>query len=236
MKVDTRKIIRCNFVKGKKVFCLECVFCNREFFLSEWRYNSGRGKYCSVACANKGIKRRFGEDNNRWNGGRTRRNGYIFIKNPDKDGKRFYVREHRSIIEKKIGRKLKEEEVVHHINGKRDDNRIENLMLLPTDKWHRRIHNGWVKKGAIWEKPCGKCKKILELKNFYKRKTGTKGYLSICKLCCSQVGKLRKHKKTKLIQCIVCKKDWYIRKNQTTTHCSGKCVWVSRKNNAVNHK
>lgn len=51
-----------------------------------------------------------------------------------------YVLEHRLIMEEHIGRYLRPQEVVHHINRVRDDNRLENLQLLQSRKHHPPFH------------------------------------------------------------------------------------------------
>jgi hypothetical protein len=51
-----------------------------------------------------------------------------------------YVPTHRLIAEQMLGRRLKEGEVVHHKNGKRDDNRPENLEVFKSTAHHRVKH------------------------------------------------------------------------------------------------
>lgn len=53
--------------------------------------------------------------------------GYVLIKVGPK--KNDYKLQHRLVMEEHLGRSLHRDETVHHKNGKRDDNRIENLEL-----------------------------------------------------------------------------------------------------------
>lgn len=72
---------------------------------------------------------------------KKRSDGYIAVYFPDhpKSAKDGYIMEHDLIMECLIGRHLRGNEVVHHKNKIRDDNRKENLQLM-TFKEHARLH------------------------------------------------------------------------------------------------
>lgn len=69
-------------------------------------------------------------------------NGYklIHLTEHPRSNKDGYVNEHVIIMEDKMNRFLEDGEVIHHINGLRDDNRIENLLLTNPSE-HCGIHN-----------------------------------------------------------------------------------------------
>ena len=65
--------------------------------------------------------------------------GYTMVRTEDPHRTNPYVAEHVLVAEKKIGRRLAGNEVVHHINGRKHDNQPENLLVC-TRKEHRELH------------------------------------------------------------------------------------------------
>lgn len=113
--------------KNKAVGDRQCEVCGKIFRPKNTR-NAGR--YCSRPCNYKGQQ---GQGNGNWRGGRhIDKEGYarvIMPEHPAAVGHGGYVKEHRIVMEKMLGRLLRPGENVHHKNGKKDDNREENLEL-----------------------------------------------------------------------------------------------------------
>ena len=68
------------------------------------------------------------------------RHGYVILRTPGSRAARASPKyEHRYVMEQHLGRALERDEHVHHKNGDRQDNRLENLELLSASE-HARHH------------------------------------------------------------------------------------------------
>lgn len=81
------------------------------------------------------TRHRCGSNHSQWKGGRIISSGYVMVRMDTNDelacmrGYTGYVLEHRLAMARHLGRPLSVTETVHHINGDRRDNRLENLQL-----------------------------------------------------------------------------------------------------------
>ena len=127
-----------------------CKSCGNEFIPRKYQIDLGQGRLCSNKCSlieihksgvahtDEACKKRKesliesgvydraprGEDHPQWKE-KVESGGYWLIHT--EDGKRL---EHRVLMERHIGRRLTAEEVIHHVNGDKKENRIENLMIM----------------------------------------------------------------------------------------------------------
>jgi hypothetical protein len=94
------------------------------------------------------LRSRKGSLNPNWNGGSHKdTSGYIKILCPDHPRSNGgYVVEHILIMEKSLGRYVTINEAVHHINGDKADNRIENLKLFSSSGDHTKYHHSICKR------------------------------------------------------------------------------------------
>lgn len=125
----------------------DCLgYCRKHYGIAIGRANTG-GKRSEATKKLLGDQKR-GAKNHWWRGGKFKNHEYIALYlSPDHPlfemtvahGRVF---EHRIVMANQLGRPLRDEEVVHHINGIKTDNRIENLRLFANQSEHMIIHNG----------------------------------------------------------------------------------------------
>lgn len=132
-----------------------------------------------------------------WKGGKTRNSyGYVLVLAKDHPKANFwgYVLEHILVMEKHLGRYLKNNEVVHHKNEIRHDNRIENLQLMTRGK-HTYHHQHGIFRTDMSNRLCVDCGgKTWRRTWFVNKLTGKKW---ICNACHLRIE--RKLKKSKLL-------------------------------------
>lgn len=105
---------------------VKCENCGKEFYTT-------RNRFCSVECAREHRRKNYIHKT-------FMENGYIceYKRGYSKNGT---AKQHRLIIENHLGRRLSTDEVVHHKNGNKTDNRLENLEVMKNNEhisYHRK--------------------------------------------------------------------------------------------------
>ncbi len=111
--------------------------CGEEKVISGEYLRNGDTKSCGCLASELISKRMSGQNNPSWKGGKTTNTqGYSLVLKPDHPNadKSGYVLEHVFIMSQHLGRAIEGDECVHHKNGIRKDNRIENLELLTRER------------------------------------------------------------------------------------------------------
>ena len=166
MSKNLRYSCEVDYDMNKKVKC-NCIICNK--YIGMYRPSHIK-KTCSKKCLSLAIKRRrigtkhsnktkllIGKKSKeKWTpkyckrlrlkyiGSKTKDAcGYIDIKNYNHPHRNNHDRvpEHRLVVEKKIGRYLKKDEIVHHIDFNRSNNNINNLYLYKNHSDHFKGHS-----------------------------------------------------------------------------------------------
>ena len=134
-----------------------CHECGRRFYVQAFivRSSENVGRYCSWNCSRKAIARRQIKplaQRPKY----TSRQGYVMVpvSSGRSDGMNNHRAEHRLVMEASLGRSIESWEHVHHINGIKHDNRIENLQLM-TNSEHQKIHAETP--GPRFELTCNHC-------------------------------------------------------------------------------
>lgn len=117
--------------RNRKHADIECLECGTVF-----RPRVATTKYCSRPCMYKNNGKNQKKKPERW---RIGKQGYI-IGRVWEDGQSVFYRYHRWLLEQHLGRKLLPSEVVHHKNGNKLDNRIENLKIMENGS-HVKMHH-----------------------------------------------------------------------------------------------
>jgi hypothetical protein len=106
-----------------------CLICKKLFSVLKM----AREKYCSRKCFFDSRPKRI-----------ISSSGYVYVQSinhPRANNSGKYVFEHILVMEKKLGRFLSSNELVHHKNEIKTDNRIENLMVMTNSEHMTHHHN-----------------------------------------------------------------------------------------------
>ena len=161
--------------KGKFIW-VACQGCRKERWIPLLRFKRKQSLLCSecngrnlLDIYRKNLKA-SGKYNANWKGGQKLCYGYIYEwVEPDNffasmRNSQGYAFEHRLVMAKYLGRCLSSWEKVHHKNGIRNDNHIENLELMMNGS-HATMHNKGYRDGYQRGLADGRTKQMQEIKD-----------------------------------------------------------------------
>ena len=122
-----------------------CENCGGTFRVKPKRIRRGV-RFCSMECRRE----------RQYTGQFTRSDGYVAVRINDD-----YVLEHRAIMASHVGRCLERHEHVHHRNGIKHDNRLENLEIMLVGD-HAAHHHSGIDESRWMECTCITCGKIFQ--------------------------------------------------------------------------
>ncbi len=117
-----------------------CAECGKKISMPPSQYARSKEHFCSRAChmrkmnrelnptrMTEAVREKLSKAREGTGAGRTYKK---------KHGRHL----HRTVAEEMLGRELLPGEVVHHINGDKRDNRVENLIVFSSQAEHARVH------------------------------------------------------------------------------------------------
>jgi len=134
--------VRSHRIKKNKHFC--STECRLKVYPMNGKNHPLWNKKRSDITLEKMKKAQLKEKGSNWKGGIINESGYIL----EYKGQNNYIQQHRLIAERVLGRRLKNNEVVHHINMNKKDNRKENLLVCDVSYHsflHQQMQRAWVK-------------------------------------------------------------------------------------------
>lgn len=126
----------CNAKSKITQIVIKCDNCGKEFNRHKCHINENN--FCSMSCRDEWKKENYNIKNHpAYNGGTYHApSGYIYLRQPDGT----YKAEHRIVAEEMLGRELNETEVVHHIDGNKQNNSEDNLTVMTREE-HAKLHH-----------------------------------------------------------------------------------------------
>lgn len=117
-----------------------CECCSKE--IKKRKNGTISKKYCSPECFWESIRKLRGGETKivkRFSSKYSNSKSFSYEQTYSIKYKKYKLT-HRLVMEKKMGRKLKKPDVVHHINQDTLDNRVENLRVFESNEDNRKIH------------------------------------------------------------------------------------------------